>query len=218
MNMRTHGVEIVDELVHANLEAETAFTVCAYATRSDRFGAMLLARAVLCGEAACSLSAMLGTPECTRESEVTSRPGSPDWVALHDAMLTHDDAAVREECVRIEEAILVRFRDLLEYDLPADLQRLVEKYFAGLLEPLWQPARTRPAGTRKKRRPNPLSHRAPSNNCRARVRVTAVAHEKVDNEIARMKRSFVIPCWLSSAHVAGTCIASETTGATQKTR
>jgi hypothetical protein len=134
MNMRTHGVELADELVHANLEAETAFTVCAYAIRSDRLGAMLLARAVLCGEAACSLAAMLGTPECTRESEVASRPGSPDWVALHDALLTHDDAAVREECVRIEHGVLMRAQDVLEYDLPVDLQRLVEKYFAALLE------------------------------------------------------------------------------------
>ena len=51
---------------------------------------------------------MLGTPECNRGSEVVLRPGSPDWVALHDAMLTQDDAAVRDECVRIEDGILMR--------------------------------------------------------------------------------------------------------------
>ena len=134
MIIHTDGAELLNELVRANLDLETAFTVCAYATRNNRLGIMLLARARLCGEAARTLSATLGTPACKRDDSLPSKPSATDWVALHDALLVRDDTVVRNECARIEEDTLMRFRDVLEYDLPVSIQRVVQKYFAALLE------------------------------------------------------------------------------------
>ena len=134
MIMQTHSVEMLDELVRANLDVETAFTVCAYTTRNHRLGMLLSARARLCGEAARTLSATLGAPESKRAGDVVSNRSTPDWVALHEAMLAHDDAKVRDQCIRTEDEVLMRFRDTLEYDLPGDVQHVVQKHFAVLLE------------------------------------------------------------------------------------
>jgi uncharacterized protein (TIGR02284 family) len=134
MIIRTHGAELLDELVGANLDLETAFIVCACATRNERLRILLLARARICGEAARMLSAALGVTECKRASHVSSERSRPNWIVLHDALEASDDAAVRDECVRIEEEILLRFRDVLECELPREIQGIVQKYFAALLE------------------------------------------------------------------------------------
>jgi len=151
--MQTHSVELLDELVRANLDVETAFTVCACVTSNDRLGIMLLARARLCGEAARCLSATGGVSQYKR-ADIVSKRSTPDWVALHEAMLAHDDARVREECARAEDEVLMHFRDALEYELPWEVQRVVEKHFAALLEDYGSlRVLTLPAPAKEPRRP-----------------------------------------------------------------
>lgn len=125
--------EMLADLARTNLDVETAFTVCAHSTRDERLRAMLQARALLCGNAARSLMAALSSHAYQFRDGVTRRRGAPDWMVLHAAMLAHDDASLREECVRTEEETLMRFRDLLDHDLPVDIQSVVRRYFSALL-------------------------------------------------------------------------------------
>jgi uncharacterized protein (TIGR02284 family) len=134
MIIRTHVAELLDELVGANLDLETAFIVCACSTRNERLRILLLARARISGEAARVLSAVLAAPDCRREDHVTCARSTPNWIVLHDALEADDDGVVRDECCRIEEETLLRYRDVLQSDLPRDIQQMVQKYFAALLE------------------------------------------------------------------------------------
>lgn len=135
MIVRTNIEELLDGLVAISRDAETAFTVCAYTTRNETLSVMLLARALVCAGAARSLSSVAGSRgREDGDRNLCRRKRNPDWLALHDAMLERDDAAVRDECVRTEDETLLRFRDTLEHDLPAGVQRVVHRYFAALLE------------------------------------------------------------------------------------
>lgn len=134
MMQRPYDEKLLAGLVRANQDVETAFTVCAHTTRNEYLGAMLLERAMLCGQAARELTAVRGSDQHRERADPVSQPhGAPDWMALHAALLAHDDASVRDECLRTEDETLMRFRDTLESDLPPDIQRIVERYFAALL-------------------------------------------------------------------------------------
>ena len=134
MMLRPCDDDLLAELVRANQDVETAFTVCAHTTRNEHLGAMLLERALLCGRAARELVAVRAANDrriCA--DTVSSAPGAPDWMALQAALAARDDASVRDECVRTEEETLMRFRDTFEHDLPAHIRRIVQRYFAALL-------------------------------------------------------------------------------------
>lgn len=135
MIIHRHEMELLSELVRTNLDVEAAFTVCAHKTDSEQLCAMLLARALVCGHAARELTEMLNARGSkVREDESWKEVSAPDWMALHTALVEHNDAAVREECARTEDETLMRFRDTLEHDLPADIRRVVENHFAALLQ------------------------------------------------------------------------------------
>jgi uncharacterized protein (TIGR02284 family) len=135
MIVRTNIEELLDELVAISRDAETAFTVCAYTTRNETFSAMLFTRALVCAGAARSLSSVAGARnQKDGDRDFRRRKSGPDWLALHDALLECNDAAVRDECARIEDETLMHFRDALEHDLSANVQRVVHRYFAALLE------------------------------------------------------------------------------------
>ncbi len=124
--------EVLDDLVSISRDAETAFAVCAHATRNTALSATLATHALVCGGAAHSLS-MVGSPR-RDDQRIRKLAGNPDWLALHDAMRRRDDVSVRDECIRTEDETLVHFRDALEQELPAGVERIVHRYFAALLE------------------------------------------------------------------------------------
>jgi uncharacterized protein (TIGR02284 family) len=135
MIVRTNVEELLDELVVISRDAETAFTVCAHTTRNGTLSAMLHTRAQVCAGAARSLLSVAGArDQKDGDGGFRRRNSSPDWVALHDALLENDDAAVRDECARTEDETLMHFRDALEHDLSSDVQRVVHRFFAALLE------------------------------------------------------------------------------------
>ncbi len=137
MNMMTYTdeMELLDDLVRTNLDVQAAFTVCAHKSGNEQLCAMLLARALVCGQAARELAEKLSAHGCEIHDDVVPKKGNtPDWVALQSALSAHDDDAVRDECARTEDETLVRFRDALEQELPADIRRSVQNHFAALLQ------------------------------------------------------------------------------------
>jgi len=131
-----HEMELLDDLVRTNLDVEAAFTVCAHKTENEQLCAMLLARALVCGQAARELKEKLNERGCEVHEEAITKSikDAPDWVALQAALAEHDDIALREECARTEDETLVRFRDALEHELPQDIRRAIESHFAALLQ------------------------------------------------------------------------------------
>jgi uncharacterized protein (TIGR02284 family) len=135
MMVHMNDLDLLSDLVRTNLNAEAAFTVCAHKTQNERLGAMLLARALLCGQAARRLTELLHA----RGGELREqRPGEsiavPNWMALDAALIEHDDNALRDECARTEDETLLCFRDVLEHDLPTDIRRALENHFAAMLQ------------------------------------------------------------------------------------
>lgn len=116
MSTQTDLEEVLEGLVGISHDVETAFTVCAHATRNPALGAVLSKHALVCGGAARSLSSMVcGLRHDGCRGREYSR--KPDWLALHDAMARRDDAALRDECIRTEDETLMRFRDALDQHL-----------------------------------------------------------------------------------------------------
>jgi len=127
--------ELLGELVRTSLDVEAAFMVCAHKAQNERLCAMLLARALVCGHAARKLTELLSARAGKfDEPDAGESSAAPDWMALHAALMEHNDEAVRDECARTEDQTLIRFRDVLEHELPADVERAVQSHFAALLE------------------------------------------------------------------------------------
>lgn len=133
MSTQTDLEEVLEGLVGISHDVETAFTVCAHATRNPALGAVLSKHALVCGGAARSLSSMV---RGLRHDGCRGREYSRklDWLALHDAMARRDDVALRDECIRTEDETLMRFRDALDQHLSGGIQRVVHRYFATLLD------------------------------------------------------------------------------------
>ena len=135
MIVNTRDIDLLSDLIRTNLNAEAAFTVCAHKTENERLGAMLLARALLCGQAARRLTELLDARGGKlHEQRPEASLGAPDWMALHAALSERDDDAVRDECARTEDETLMCFRDVLEHDLPVDIRRALENHFATMLQ------------------------------------------------------------------------------------
>lgn len=134
MMIDTHDIKLLSDLVRTNLSVEAAFTLCACKTGNEQLCAMLLGRALVYGHAVRELTKMLNVHGNKLGEERAEGKGTPDWIALHTALVDNDDAAVREECARIEDETFKRFRDLLEHDLPADIRGAVSNQCAALLQ------------------------------------------------------------------------------------
>jgi uncharacterized protein (TIGR02284 family) len=135
MMVHMNDLDLLSDLVRTNLNAEAAFTVCAHKTQNERLGAMLLARALLCGQAARRLTELLlARGGKLRERRPEESIAVPNWMALDAALIEHDDNALRDECARTEDETLLCFRDVLEHDLPTDIRRALENHFAAMLQ------------------------------------------------------------------------------------
>ena len=154
MMVQMNDIDLLSNLIRKNLNAEAAFTVCADKTENERLGAMLLARALLCGQAARRLTQLLNARGGKLHDQgPEASVAVPDWMALNAALTARDDDAVRDECARTEDMTLLSFRDVLEQDLPADIRRALENHFAAMLQYCGRLRKLRLHPARQARRP-----------------------------------------------------------------
>jgi uncharacterized protein (TIGR02284 family) len=128
-------MDLLGELVRASRDVEAAFIVCADEVDSEalRFG--LLAQAQVCGRAATELSSLASARGSkVRDDGAMGTDAAPDWVALRNALVDGDSADVLDECIRAEERLLMRFRDVFEHQLSADIGNAVAFHFGTLIQ------------------------------------------------------------------------------------
>jgi len=160
MIIQPEGMELLVELVRANRDVEAAFLVCAEQLDSEPLCSRLLKQARTCGRAAMELTELVRVHGGAVRDDGTWRTDSaPDWVALRTALVDGNNSNVLEECLRAEDQLLVRFRDVFDHDLPGAIRGAVQDHFAALIQDCGRLRELRlPALLREQ--PTPHYHRA----------------------------------------------------------
>jgi uncharacterized protein (TIGR02284 family) len=136
-DMIIHGqsLELVTELVRANRDLEAAFVVCAARLENDAICLRLIAQARVCASAAKELADYVRAHGGEVADDGTwGSDTAPDWVALRNALMDGNEAAVLDECSSAEDRLLIRFRDVLEHRLSGAIRNVLQTYFATLIQ------------------------------------------------------------------------------------
>jgi len=125
-------IDQLNELIENCSDGAQGFHACAEHARAPELKQVLDEHALQCAEAARQL-----------QGEVRRRGAEPHdrgtaggavhrgWVAVRSKLTGYTDLALLEECERGEDVALKRYRDALEWPLPADLRPLVERQYQG---------------------------------------------------------------------------------------
>lgn len=123
----------LNDLIETCKDGEYGFGACAEHVRSQELKTVFTQRARDCRQAADDL-----------QSHVASLGGKPDkggsasgalhrgWVAVRGTLSGYSDLAMLEECERGEDVAMVRYREVLESDLPIGAKAVVERQYQGV--------------------------------------------------------------------------------------
>jgi uncharacterized protein (TIGR02284 family) len=130
MIIHDQTMELLAELVRTNRDVEAAFIVCAAKVHDEAMSSILLAQAVVSARVSRELGHLVNGRDGGFNRGAGSKENAPNWVALHDELLADNLGGVLDECLRAEDRLLVRFRDVLEHPLSVDIFRVVKTHFA----------------------------------------------------------------------------------------
>lgn len=124
---------LLKNMISASREDESEYRNCAGEALSDELCEMLGERAERAAIYRRELDALLREMGGgTAALQVVHGRRGPAWRACGRASVS--DETLLMECERKEDELLVRYRDVLEEDLPANVRRVFERQFAALLD------------------------------------------------------------------------------------
>src|SRR5437660_9251316 len=118
MNDKT--ISILNDLIETSKDGDKGFSKAATDAKSAELKTVFTEAARRCREGAQELKALVrtlgGDPDKSGSVAGALHRG---WVSLREAVTSHDDEAILEECERGEDYAKAQYRKALEHELPS---------------------------------------------------------------------------------------------------
>lgn len=132
MNDKT--ISTLNDLIETSKDGERGFMKAAQDAISPELKSVFTEAARRCREAISELQALVrslgGDPDKSGSISGAIHRG---WVSLREAVSSHDDEAILEECERGEDYAKSQYRKALESDLPFAVREVVDRQGRGVI-------------------------------------------------------------------------------------
>jgi uncharacterized protein (TIGR02284 family) len=126
-------IDTLNSLIETSKDGEYGFRKSADRAESPALKNTLSQRAAECAAAAHELQTLViqlgGKPEDSGTAMGALHRG---WVSIKEAMSSHSDHAILEECERGEDMALAKYRKAAKTTLPTTVRAVVERQFAAV--------------------------------------------------------------------------------------